>query len=243
MEKISCSKIWQNKNKLCTVSVCKPVHEIFQIVYERQINEIRLHKIALILKSKAMKMVAYSLLDFIMIKNTFDPEKAIEAILYIASKIPIPDLRFICKILYFADKLHLEKFGRLITGDSYIALDNGPAPSTTLDLLNSLMLGINTEITDSARTVFDIDGCGEIALVKTKRNVVFDLFSSSDLYCIDDAISTYGHMDFEAVSNTSKDKNWHSADQSGDIQIETMALNCKDGELLLQYLINTSRCE
>ena len=194
---------------------------------------------ALIYKSIAMKMVAYYLLDFVMIKNTFDPEKAVEAILYIASKTPIPDPKFICKILYFADRLHLEQFGRLIIGDSYIAMANGPAPYAIHYLLNSMILDINVGNTDIAKAVFDIERCGDLCLVKAKREAILDVFSSSDLYCLDDAISMYGKMNFNDLCSVSQDKNWQSADQNGNISIETMALNCKDGELLLQYLINT----
>lgn len=186
-----------------------------------------------------MKILAYSLLGFVMIKNTFDPEKAVEAVLYIASKTPIPDPRFICKILYFADRLHLEKFGRLITGDSYMALANGPVPYAIHYLLNSIILDMSAGITDIAKAVFDIERCGNLYLVRAKRDVILDVFSSSDLYYIDDAISIYGNMNFNALCSASQDVNWKSADQNGNINIETMALNCKDGELLLQYLINT----
>ncbi|HPW19068.1 MAG TPA: Panacea domain-containing protein [Candidatus Aminicenantes bacterium] len=42
----------------------------------------------------------------------------------------------ICKLLYFADKLHLQRYGRFILGDRYHSLPLGPVPSQTLDLLD-----------------------------------------------------------------------------------------------------------
>lgn len=219
--------------------MCNPVYEISLIVYEQQINTIQSKIIALIYKSLSLNMVTYFLLGFIMIKNTFDPEKSVEAIQYIASKTPIPDPKFICKILYFADRMHLEKFGRLITGDNYIALVNGPVPYAIHYLLNSTVLDINVGNTDISKAAFDIERCGDLCLVKAKREAILDVFSSSDLYCLDDAISMYGKMNFNDLCSVSQDKNWQSADQNGNISIEAIALNCKDGELLLQYLINT----
>ena len=67
----------------------------------------------------------------------FDSKRTASAIAYFASK-KLPDLTKykICKLLFFADKLHLVRYGRSITGDDYFALDWGPIPSTTLDALN-----------------------------------------------------------------------------------------------------------
>ena len=65
----------------------------------------------------------------------FNAEKAIEVILYIAEHIKEPTFHTVSKVLYFADKEHLEKYGRFICGDSYIAMRRGPVPSGVYDLL------------------------------------------------------------------------------------------------------------
>src|SRR3989338_2956187 len=56
----------------------------------------------------------------------FDRDKALEAILYIAKNLHSPTYHSISKMLYLSDKLHLQEYGRLICGDRYIAMDNGP---------------------------------------------------------------------------------------------------------------------
>ncbi|MEK7221817.1 MAG: Panacea domain-containing protein, partial [Nitrospirota bacterium] len=59
----------------------------------------------------------------------FDPDKAIQAILFVARSITGATFHQISKIIYFADKDHLQKYGRLICGDSYVAMKHGPVPS------------------------------------------------------------------------------------------------------------------
>jgi ABC-type branched-subunit amino acid transport system ATPase component len=51
------------------------------------------------------------------IRTKFDTEKAMEAILYIAKRVKIPTFHTISKIFYFADQIHILKYGRFITGD------------------------------------------------------------------------------------------------------------------------------
>jgi len=58
-------------------------------------------------------------------------------ILYILSKNKqhLTKLR-ICKLLYFIDKFHLQKYGRFVLGDIYHSLQFGQIPSLTLNILN-----------------------------------------------------------------------------------------------------------
>lgn len=67
------------------------------------------------------------------IKFHFDPEKAVEVILYVASRVRDSGFHRVSKILYFADRDHLAMYGRFICGDSYVAMKNGPVPSGAYD--------------------------------------------------------------------------------------------------------------
>lgn len=44
----------------------------------------------------------------------------------------------ILKLLFFADRYHLRKYGRTISNDNYYAMKNGPVASKTYDLLKSI---------------------------------------------------------------------------------------------------------
>ncbi len=70
--------------------------------------------------------------------HLFRKDVAIQAILYIAQCIERKDLHKICKILYYADQSHLSRYGRSITGDTYIAMEYGPVPSNIEDIFKAL---------------------------------------------------------------------------------------------------------
>lgn len=46
-----------------------------------------------------------------------------------------------CKLLYYADKYHLLRYGKPIMGDVYYHLDAGPIPSKALDIMNEIVCG------------------------------------------------------------------------------------------------------
>jgi len=59
-------------------------------------------------------------------------------VLYLAARLPRPGLHNIAKVFYFADKRHLREYGRLICGDSYVAMKYGPAPSAIYGMLKAV---------------------------------------------------------------------------------------------------------
>src|SRR5258706_11764751 len=69
------------------------------------------------------------------LKFEFRKEKASEAIIYIARRIPDPTYHSISKLLYFADKTSLERYGRFIFGETYVAMKHGPVPSNVYDMM------------------------------------------------------------------------------------------------------------
>jgi uncharacterized phage-associated protein len=53
------------------------------------------------------------------VRFQFDPEKFVDAVAYLAQACPSSTKLSICKLLYFADKEHLLRYGRPILGDHY----------------------------------------------------------------------------------------------------------------------------
>ena len=69
------------------------------------------------------------------IRYNFNEKKTINIVLYIAEKLKRRDFHKIFKICYFADREYLSQYGVTITGDTYIAMDAGPVPTKTYDML------------------------------------------------------------------------------------------------------------
>lgn len=174
-----------------------------------------------------------------MLKAKFDSEKALEAILYIAANAPIPDIYHIGKILYFADRKHLDRYGRLISGDSYTAMKDGPVAENVYDIIKVargdgkyIPCGCDVRSIMSSLTVLR----GRPYTVTALRPADDDVFSDSDMACIDEAIKEFGSLSFGAIRKLSHDVIWESADENGEIPLEVIAKNCEHGDKLIAYL-------
>lgn len=67
---------------------------------------------------------------------TFNYQKAIQAIVFFAQKEGNRINRMkALKLVYFADRYHLRKYGSLITNDEYYAMEYGPVASGVKDIL------------------------------------------------------------------------------------------------------------
>ncbi|WMT13371.1 Panacea domain-containing protein [Serratia fonticola] len=171
-----------------------------------------------------------------MLNVWFDSEKALEAILYVASRAPVPDIYHVGKILYFADRVHLDRYGRLITGDKYRAMKDGPVAHHMYDIIK-IARGDGVVVPkgcskDDIKRSLSVKGLR----VKSLREADEDLFSDSDIECIDQAIKEYGRKSFKAIRDISHDDVWSSVDLNEDIPLETIAKSCEDGDKLVAYL-------
>ena len=68
----------------------------------------------------------------------FNLSKSIQAVLYVSNRLQRKDFHKIFKILYFSDRNHMAKYSRSITGDTYIAMNDGPVPSNIYDIFKSV---------------------------------------------------------------------------------------------------------
>jgi len=163
----------------------------------------------------------------------FDPEKALNLVLYVAKEIPPATFHTISKVIYFADKLHLQRYGRLICGDSYVAMKHGPVPSEIYDMMKDVRGDGFSEHWAVARKAFQVQGK---ATVVPSEAPDLGVFSKSDLECLNESIKTYGHLDFAKLTELSHDEAWHATDDNDMIDIEQIAATFEDGSALLQHL-------
>lgn len=168
---------------------------------------------------------------------TFDKEKAIEAVLYIAKHAHYHDKYHVCKIVYHADNYHLEHYLRLICNDSYAAMPYGTVPSNTYDLIKEAARGRIPEIT--------VKGTDLIPL----REPDLQVFSETDLEALDGAINALGHLGFEELDQISHaDPVWKRITQDGEllkppnimrsipIPLEEIVSELEERDELLEYL-------
>lgn len=77
-----------------------------------------------------------------MIQLTFRRQPALSALLFVVNELckrgVKADFIKVFKVLYFADQSHLVKYGRSITGDTYVAMNRGPVPSRLYDIIKAV---------------------------------------------------------------------------------------------------------
>ena len=149
-----------------------------------------------------------------------DTPKAIELIVYIASRAPVSDLYHVCKILYFADKHHLENYGSLICGDKYIAMKDGPVPSAVYDLLKNVRdMREKFPYYADCKTAFSVaDAKGEHR-VTALREPRLNMLSESELKCIDLSIQENGNLGFGELKDKSHDAAYDKAGLDNSIPL------------------------
>jgi len=165
----------------------------------------------------------------------FDKEKAIESILFIAER--DKDLYRIMKLFYLADKLHLQRYGRLIAGDIYFAMKSGPVPSESYDLLKKVKgyQGKKHGITDLGFLL-------NYYTVKPQRDFDPDLLSESEMECLTDTMNEYGHLSSADLKKASHDEAYEKAWEnrinrnSVPISLKSIAEFLPEKDLILGHL-------
>lgn len=162
----------------------------------------------------------------------FDPEKAVEVLLFLAKRINPPNLHRVLKLLYLADKLHLERYGRLICGDTYVAMKSGPVPSGAYDIVKDVRGDGMHSFAEHARHTFQIHGYD----IAPFRDADVSLFSDSDVECLEEAVRRYGEMSGGQLKELSHDAAYQAADENDFISIEAIAGMFPDRDALITYL-------
>ena len=124
------------------------------------------------------------------IRFRFNARKAVEVILWFADKQPRITFHTLLKLLFYADKYHLNRYGRPIVGDDYRALQWGPVASATYDILKGDDLGLESL---GAEPPFTVEGKFH---VKGNRASDLDALSESDIEALAWAIEKYGGLSF-----------------------------------------------
>jgi uncharacterized phage-associated protein len=148
----------------------------------------------------------------------FNERKGTEALAYIAHRFPSVTAFYASKILFFAEKAHLNRFGRPIVADTFIAMPNGPVPSTLFDFIRG-NLGQSGD-PEGFRDAIDTSAYPSLA---PKRAPAADVLSKSDRDCLDQAVAFCRSKSFTYLSNlTHQEKAWAEAPNNGAMDYESI---------------------
>jgi uncharacterized phage-associated protein len=167
-----------------------------------------------------------------MVTFRFDEKKALSAILYISQKLierhqvskeAKPDMHRISKILYFADRKHLARYGRPILGDHFVAMKDGPVPSKTYDLMKAIKGESPFCSADKFSDNFEIKGF----IVHPQKAPDMDEFSESDIECLNESLRENQDLSFGELKEKSHD--WAYKRASANNRISFMAMAKAEG--------------
>ena len=164
----------------------------------------------------------------------FDFDKGLEAILYVANRVAAPNFHKISKVLYFADLEHLERFGRFITGDRYIAMEYGPVPSDVNNILRCARGEPQyIDLKEEIKSAIEVPGRYTVKPLRPARTTVF---SKSDLECLDDSITKYGPLSFGELVDKSHDAAWQATDEGQEMQLVAIIRMMNHADEILELL-------
>jgi hypothetical protein len=123
-------------------------------------------------------------------------QKVIEALVYLATRRPRIDIFHVCKVLFYADLLHFRRYGRPILGDQYVAMDDGPVPSFTLNVSKRVIPRAGAEWVAEFDRRLDVDETDGYVRLIARSDFRDDLFSRTDVECLDLSIETNADMPF-----------------------------------------------
>jgi len=119
--------------------------------------------------------------------------KVREAILHIIHETDARDRRVtqfdILKTLFLADRSHLNKYGRPITFDEYVAMKDGPVPSLAYDVLKGALGGLREAEIEKPLWVARPAGARSFHFMKAARQASEDILSESDIEELNEALT------------------------------------------------------
>lgn len=168
-----------------------------------------------------------------MITDRFNYSKALEVLLYVSSKVEY--MYHTGKIIYFANRYHLEKYGRFVIDDRVIAMKNGPVLSNIYDMIKSAR-GDNRNYPEVKKHLTYFSNKKSLHKLVPKRAANMDYLSESDIECLNEAIEKIKGMSFNELESFSHDDLYYTADQNNEISIDEIINHSTHSDTLRGYL-------
>lgn len=154
----------------------------------------------------------------------------------------------IYKSLYFGNKEHLNRYGRLITSDTFFALPFGPVPTKLADALDYLQHRkilykadrelLNPIITSITPCRFDADN-----YFTAKELPDLDELSDSDVECLNEGLKKCIGKEFKEIKEESHDKAWEKAfAKSSHKSIDILDMIDDSDKDMKEYVLDNMYC-
>lgn len=163
----------------------------------------------------------------------FHPEKSLAATSYLASRSG-ETMYTILKMIYAADRCHLERYGRPITGDTFIAMKEGACPSRIYDSMKVLRGEQNHNYLPDSEKYLEVDPTTYDVAVKDMPSL--DVLSASDIECLDEVISILNRNGRWVIHRMAHDAAWKSTGPNAQMDFLTIAKSVKDGDTLAKHI-------
>jgi hypothetical protein len=157
-----------------------------------------------------------------MMKFSFSQDKAVAALALIAREHPGFSPLFVSKVLFFAEKWHLNRYGRPIVADTYIAMPRGPVPSTIKDFIDANWDWVDKPENFDAVVEFRRER-GLLRLYPAGGDAQPDLsaLSQTDIDCLAEAVAYCKDKTADDLSHiTHLDPAWRDAELNREMDYE-----------------------
>ncbi|MDY4789551.1 MAG: Panacea domain-containing protein [Bacteroidales bacterium] len=136
--------------------------------------------------------------------------------------------------MYFSDRDHLSDYGRLITGDTYFAMTDGPVPTNMYDIFKSLRGdGFFANKAEEFSKYFVVENRN---FIKPVRKENLDFLSESDIEKLDDSLEKYGEMSWDEVKEKSHDYAWRATAKDCPISLKNILLEKGDSDDYISFV-------
>jgi len=178
----------------------------------------------------------------------YDVEKVANAIkLFEMNKVRHLGKTKLMKLLFFADKYHLQRYGRPIFYDTYIKLPHGPVPSLTLNIIDSINETENEDLKEFTEKFRQHIGIGEKQFRNEISQTVFrpktdfdeEHFSLSEIEILDEVSRKFKNDTAAHISDISHElPEYRMTEMTDTIDYSEMAPENRE---YIEYIEQTSK--
>ena len=147
--------------------------------------------------------------------------KAINVLDFLAIKIPNLSKKKAIKLIYFAEKEHLQSYGSFIVDDLFVKWEQGPIPSNTLNMihLDSVYEYDKFYMPDKYKKYLKKYlkfGNDEYRIIKSIKEPDWDEFSDSEIEVLNKIIDQYGDKDANTLGDLTHKESWWDSVKYGE---------------------------